>query len=71
MLSDYGGLALPIIWQAQSLSVWMVRLLFRLGGYTSADHRSQVAELEGLVASRAGRTFLAERILGSRRKARE
>ncbi|MGW5239326.1 4-hydroxybenzoate 3-monooxygenase [Monashia sp. NPDC004114] len=63
-LDDYTDRALARVWKAQHFSFWMTRMLHRLPESTDFDGRRQLAELQSLVDSAAGRTFLAEGYTG-------
>ncbi|MFD7026647.1 4-hydroxybenzoate 3-monooxygenase [Streptomyces sp. NPDC059917] len=63
-LEDYQPRALRRIWRAQSFSHWMTRLLHTPPGATPFDLRRQLGELDGVVGTRAGRTYLAEQYTG-------
>jgi p-hydroxybenzoate 3-monooxygenase len=52
------------VWRAQHFSYWMTTMLHTLPDASEFDRRRQVSELATLVASRAGRTFLAEGYTG-------
>lgn len=62
-LEDYTQRALRRVWRAQNFSYWMTQLLHTPGGTGGADDfggRRQLGELDTVVSSRAGRTYLAE-----------
>jgi p-hydroxybenzoate 3-monooxygenase len=63
-LSDYTDRALARVWKAQQFSYWMTTMLHRADGATDFDEQRQRSELAGLVASRAGSTYLAEGYTG-------
>jgi 4-hydroxybenzoate 3-monooxygenase len=64
VLDEYVDRATDRVWRAQHFSYWMTTMLHSLPDSTAFDHRRQVGELATLVASRAGRTFLAEGYTG-------
>ena len=64
VLSDYDDRALARVWKAQHFSYWMTTMLHRADGATDFDEQRQLGELAGLVASRAGSTYLAEGYTG-------
>ena len=64
VLSDYTDRALARVWRAQQFSFWMTMMLHRADGATDFDEQRQRSELAGLVASRAGSTYLAEGYTG-------
>ncbi|RKE23336.1 4-hydroxybenzoate 3-monooxygenase [Streptomyces sp. TLI_171] len=63
-LADYQPQALRRIWRAQHFSSWMTRLLHTAPDASPFDLRRQLGELDGLVGTRAGRTYLAEQYTG-------
>ncbi|MCX5128057.1 4-hydroxybenzoate 3-monooxygenase [Streptomyces sp. NBC_00193] len=63
-LDDYQPRALQRIWRAQNFSSWMTRLLHTTAGATPFDLRLQLGELDNVVGTRAGRTYLAEQYTG-------
>lgn len=63
-LDGYTERVLRRVWAAQHFSYWMTTMLHRLPGADAFDDRRQAAELEALVASRAGCTYLAEAYTG-------
>ncbi len=64
VLDTYTDLALHRVWRAQHFSYWMTTLLHRVPGASDFDEQRQLGELTSLVASRAGRTYLAEGYTG-------
>ena len=56
--------ALDRVWKAQHFSYWMTTMLHTLPDATDFDERRQLGELDTLVASRAGPTYLAEGYTG-------
>ena len=63
-LDDYGRRALARVWHSQHFSYWLTRMLHTLPGATDFDVRRQLAELECVVGSDAGSTYLAEGYTG-------
>ncbi|MFD8594320.1 4-hydroxybenzoate 3-monooxygenase [Kitasatospora sp. NPDC059646] len=63
-LDDYQPRALRRIWRAQNFSHWMTGLLHTAPGDTPFDLRRRLGELDNAVATRAGRTFLAQQYTG-------
>ncbi len=63
-LEEYSGRAQARVWKAQHFSYWMTTMLHRVPGGSAFDHRRQISELAGLVASTAGSTYLAEAYTG-------
>ena len=63
-LDEYGPRALDRVWRSQHFSYWMTTMLHTLPGATDFDARRQLGELETLVRSTAGRTYLAEAYTG-------
>ncbi len=63
-LDQYQPRALQRVWRAQSFSYWMTQLLHVAPGSSSFDVRRQVGELDNVVGTRAGRTYLAEQYTG-------
>jgi p-hydroxybenzoate 3-monooxygenase len=59
-LDEYSPRALARVWKAQHFSYWMTRMLHRLPSATPFDTRRQIGELESVVTSTAGSTYLAE-----------
>ena len=64
ILDDYEPQALTRVWKAQHFSYWMTTMLHRLPGATDFDIRRQLGELESIVGSPAGSTYLAESYTG-------
>lgn len=56
--------ALARVWRSQHFSYWLTRMLHALPGATEFDARRQLAELECVVGSDAGSTYLAEGYTG-------
>ncbi|NBM18636.1 4-hydroxybenzoate 3-monooxygenase [Streptomyces sp. GC420] len=63
-LDDYQPRALQRIWRAQNFSHWMTRLLHTAPGSTPFDLKRRLGELDNVVCTRAGRTYLAEQYTG-------
>ncbi|RKT09423.1 p-hydroxybenzoate 3-monooxygenase [Streptomyces sp. 1114.5] len=63
-LDDYQPRALRRVWRAQNFSSWMTQLLHTAPGGTAYDLRRQLGELDNVVGTRAGRTYLAEQYTG-------
>jgi len=64
MLESYSGACLRRTWRAQHFAWWMTSMLHRCEGDGGFEHRRQLAELEGVVGSRAGAGYLAENYAG-------
>ncbi|MDG6107231.1 4-hydroxybenzoate 3-monooxygenase [Dactylosporangium aurantiacum] len=64
LLDDYGVRALARVWRAQHFSYWMTTMLHTPPGADAFDLRRQEGELAALVASEAGRRYLAEGYTG-------
>ncbi|MDX6297939.1 MAG: p-hydroxybenzoate 3-monooxygenase [Nocardioidaceae bacterium] len=64
VLDEYAERAADRVWRAQHFSYWMTTMLHALPSASPFDQRRQVSELATLIASRAGRTFLAEGYTG-------
>lgn len=63
-LDEYQPRALQRIWRAQNFSHWMTQLLHTAPGGSAFDLRRQLGELDNVVGTRAGRTYLAEQYTG-------
>jgi p-hydroxybenzoate 3-monooxygenase len=63
-LDAYGPRALARVWRAQHFSYWMTTMLHALPGASDFDLRRQLGELESVVGSIAGSTYLAEGYTG-------
>ncbi|MEU5219673.1 4-hydroxybenzoate 3-monooxygenase [Streptomyces sp. NPDC020807] len=63
-LDDYQPSALQRVWRAQNFSYWMTQLLHTAPGGSPYDLRRQLGELDNVVGTRAGRTYLAEQYTG-------
>lgn len=64
VLDEYGPRALDRVWRAQQFSYWMTTMLHTLPGADDYDDRRQVAELQSVVSSVPGSTYLAEAYTG-------
>ncbi|GAA4616079.1 4-hydroxybenzoate 3-monooxygenase [Saccharopolyspora hordei] len=64
-LDAYTETALPRVWRAQHFSWWMTSMLHRIPGASGFDLHRQLAELDTVTRSRAGRTLLAENYVGT------
>jgi p-hydroxybenzoate 3-monooxygenase len=64
VLGEYSVRALSRVWKVQHFSYWLTSMLHTLPDATDFDIRRQVAELESLVDSRAGSTYLAQAYTG-------
>ncbi|MEV4510104.1 4-hydroxybenzoate 3-monooxygenase [Dactylosporangium sp. NPDC049525] len=64
VLDDYTRRALARVWKAQHFSYWMTTMLHVPPGADAFDLRRQEGELAMLVASEAGRRYLAEGYTG-------
>ncbi|MDB5569868.1 MAG: 4-hydroxybenzoate 3-monooxygenase [Hyphomicrobiales bacterium] len=60
----YGPECLRRIWRAEHFSWWMTTMLHPLMDASPFDKKRQIAELDTVMNSRAGRTFLAENYAG-------
>ncbi|MFJ7271902.1 FAD-dependent monooxygenase [Streptomyces sp. NPDC099050] len=63
-LDEYQPRALQRVWRAQNFSYWMTRLLHTAPGASAFDLRRQLGELDNVVGTRAGRTYLSEQYTG-------
>ncbi|GAB2664396.1 4-hydroxybenzoate 3-monooxygenase [Nocardia goodfellowii] len=64
-LDAYTATALPRVWRAQHFSWWMTSMLHRMPDATGFDHKRQLAELDTVTRSAAGRALLAENYVGA------
>jgi p-hydroxybenzoate 3-monooxygenase len=64
LLERYEQAVLPRIWRSQHFSWWMTSMLHLTADATAFDRRRQLGELESVVSSRAGSTYLAEAYTG-------
>jgi p-hydroxybenzoate 3-monooxygenase len=63
-LDEYTDRALARVWKAQNFSYWMTTLLHALPDASDFDERRQLGELDAVVSSVAGSTYLAEAYTG-------
>lgn len=63
-LGEYTERAQDRVWRAQHFSYWMTSMLHRLDGASDFDEQRQLGELNSIVRSRAGSTYLAEGYTG-------
>ncbi|NMO05176.1 4-hydroxybenzoate 3-monooxygenase [Gordonia sp. TBRC 11910] len=63
-LDTYTERALSRVWKAQHFSYWMTTMLHHVDGTTDFDDLRQLGELNALVSSEAGSTYLAEGYTG-------
>ncbi|MGR6998421.1 hypothetical protein ACU686_10515 [Yinghuangia aomiensis] len=63
-LDDYQPQALQRVWLAQNFSYWMTQMLHTAPGGSDYDLRRQLGELDNVVGTRRGRTYLAEQYTG-------
>jgi p-hydroxybenzoate 3-monooxygenase len=64
VLDQYTSRALDRVWKVQHFSFWLTNLLHTLPDQTDFDFRRQRGELQALVSSRAGLTYLSESYTG-------
>ncbi len=64
LLDAYESSALKRIWKAQHFSWWMTNMLHSIPEATEFDRLRQQGELQSVVDSHAGRTYLAEAYTG-------
>ncbi|PRY14633.1 p-hydroxybenzoate 3-monooxygenase [Kineococcus rhizosphaerae] len=64
VLDEYTDRALARVWKAQHFSYWMTTMLHRAPGASDFDELRQLGELNSLVSSEAGSTYLAEGYTG-------
>ncbi|WP_432543786.1 4-hydroxybenzoate 3-monooxygenase [Kineococcus sp. SYSU DK002] len=64
LLDEYADRALARVWKAQHFSYWMTTMLHRSASDTDFDEARQLGELNSLVSSEAGSTYLAEGYTG-------
>ncbi|MGW5877907.1 4-hydroxybenzoate 3-monooxygenase [Nocardiopsis terrae] len=64
LLADYGRTATDRAWRAQHFSWWMTSMLHTAADGDPFGLRRQLAEIDQVTGSRAGRTFLAEAYTG-------
>ncbi|MET7608670.1 4-hydroxybenzoate 3-monooxygenase [Streptomyces avermitilis] len=63
-LDDYQPRALQRVWRAQNFSYWMTQLMHAAPDGSPFGLRRQIGELDNVVSTRAGRTYLAEQYTG-------
>lgn len=63
-LEEYSPRALQRVWRATQFSYWMTTMLHTLPEASDFDYRRQIAEMESVVSSEAGSTYLAEAYTG-------
>lgn len=63
-LDEYTARALGRVWKAQHFSYWMTSMLHQAEGASDFDERRQLGELDSVVASRHGASYLAEAYTG-------
>jgi p-hydroxybenzoate 3-monooxygenase len=63
-LERYSETCLRRVWRAQHFSGWMTSMLHRPATGDAFERRRQLAELDSVVSSRAGATYLAEQYTG-------
>jgi p-hydroxybenzoate 3-monooxygenase len=63
-LDEYSHRALARVWKAQHFSYWMTTMLHTLPDATTFDERRELGELESIVRSASGSTYLAEAYTG-------
>ncbi|MCK5755169.1 MAG: FAD-dependent monooxygenase, partial [Mycobacterium sp.] len=63
-LDTYTARALSRVWKAQHFSYWMTTMLDNSSDASEFDEQRQLGELETLVSSEAGSTYLAEGYTG-------
>ena len=64
LLDAYSSTCLERVWRAQHNATWLTGLLHRHPDASAMDARLQVAELEYVCTSQAGRTVIAENYVG-------
>ncbi|MYR07307.1 4-hydroxybenzoate 3-monooxygenase [Gordonia sp. SID5947] len=63
-LDNYTDRALSRVWKAQHFSYWMTTMLHNASDASDFDEQRQLGELQSLVSSEAGSTYLAEGYTG-------
>ncbi|MDJ0394167.1 4-hydroxybenzoate 3-monooxygenase [Rhodococcus sp. G-MC3] len=63
-LAAYSSTVLPRVWRAQHFSYWMTSMLHTMPDATTFDVQRQIAELDTVTRSTAGRTLIAENYVG-------
>ena len=64
LLDEYAQRALARVWKAQNFSYWMTQMMHRTADGSEFDRRRQLGELDNVVSTRAGQTYLAEQYTG-------
>jgi p-hydroxybenzoate 3-monooxygenase len=64
-LDSYTDTVMPRVWRTQHFSWWMSSMLHRLPDDTGFGHKRQIAELDMVTRSVAGRTLIAENYVGT------
>lgn len=64
LLDAYSSLAVPRIWKAQHFSYWMSSMLHAVPGEPHFQASRRIAELESVLSTEAGRTYLAQQYVG-------
>ena len=64
ILDRYGPRALDRVWRSQNFSYWMTQMMHVPVEGSSFDAKRQIGELNAVVSSRAGQTYLAEAYTG-------
>lgn len=64
-LDGYTRAVLPRVWRAQHFSWWMSSMLHTLPDASNFDIQRQIAELDTVTRSEAGRTLVAENYVGT------
>ncbi|KEI45802.1 4-hydroxybenzoate 3-monooxygenase [Saccharopolyspora rectivirgula] len=64
LLDSYTDTALRRVWRAQHFSWWMTSMLHRMPESSGFDRKRQLAELDVITSSAAGRRLLAENYVG-------
>lgn len=65
LLQSYSDIALPRVWKAQHFSYWMSSMLHASPKASPFELKRRKAELAGVLASEAGRRYLAEQYVGA------
>jgi p-hydroxybenzoate 3-monooxygenase len=63
-LDAYSPRVLDRIWKSENFSYWMTQMLHTPVEGNSFDLKRQIGELNAVVSSKAGRTYLAESYTG-------
>lgn len=64
LLDQYSTLAVPRIWKAQHFSYWMSSMLHAVPDDSHFQTERRIAELNSVLATEAGRRYLAEQYVG-------